>query len=130
MSDNLIDLTQVYKVVSRPYHDCLPRSAFVRTRFTVVYKEGRFAYPSIGYLMAFDTLEHALSVIRNVEHEIWIATAQIVPFYNDWLPQPNSSVGLIESFWHNPNRSRMYGSLIVPEGTVFCKSLRLDRRVR
>lgn len=132
MSDNLIDLTQVYKLVFRPYPDCQPRSAFMKKGFSLTYEVGKFTYPSIGYIMAFDTLENASSVIRGIEHEVWVASAQIAPFYTDWLPFPNESPDCIELFWANPNpyQYRNYDLLDVPRGTVFCESLRLDRRVR
>lgn len=128
---------KAYKIV-RPRNGRLFSAIVVDTPLQIEYIPGKIAVPKLGYLMAFDSPETLTKFrIRNLilepMWEFWECEAEIVdgPI---WTPASLTEDDILR-FWNLLQNSNMTNypdnmARSVVEGTVFCSSITLTKRLK
>lgn len=119
----------VYKVVFRSSHRLYSNklySAVARGEWMVEYIPGEFVYPTIGFLFAYEHLDHAISFAapENIMHsQVWRAeTTWAMPA--DPIPY---GWGKWHKYWESPQHYEY--TTRQPRGTLFCDDIKLIERI-
>ena len=102
-------------------------SYIINGEYVVKYEIGKKAYPAIGKLFVFDTLENAREFAG---HGIFKCRFKKSKYQRKYIPTDRRS-GAIELFWRNNIRSLRSQLFFIhpPEGTIFADWVELIEEV-
>lgn len=123
---------EVYKCVASKIGKLMSINPTVRaTELCLIYIPNRITRPKIGKIFAFDNFEHAWCFCNSyldTEVEVWEAEAYNAEVGTFRLDDDSSCLTFksADDFWKKPVPQKV---LSAPTGTIFCKSIKLTKKV-